>query len=326
MPRMLRLSDVGLRRGHQWARGYDRSSNGQNRARKQGTRRLILRRRLERLDRRVVIVGQIPVIVTVSEESILELVIHAYVPSKSKEFVLHVTRDDLQALELDADQDELRRLQSFDAFEMVLPVLNRLSWRSGRLALRKSGGSGRLVFKGCIHAGNELVILRVYKNPWGLRIMGYLPSTCVTYKFELTSRECSEMLGDCSWSQKGVWIERLRGRIFFRHGEIVLSRRIYAEARKISGVFMQLEAIILSEGWLRIRAYDPKASNEYALDLDDTQVYELATQKMTRKDGGPILAPKHCGGSCERTTSYDVSTETRQQRSSRGGRSRCCKL
>jgi len=285
---MLRLSDVGIKRGHNWARGYDRSSKGQFAARQRGTRRLILRRRLERLDRRVVIVGQVPVIVTVSEESILELVIHAYVPSLSKEFMLHVKRDDLRAFEKDADKDELRRLQSFDAFEMVLPVLDRLCWRNGRLALRKSGGSGRLVFKGCIHAGNQLVILRVYKNPWGLRIMGYLPSTCVTYKFELTSRECSEMLGDCSWSQKKIWLERLRGRLFFRHGEIVLSRRIYAEARKISGIFMHVEAIVLSEGWLRIRAYDPKASKEYVLDMDDSQAYELASQKIARKDGGSL--------------------------------------
>eukprot|EP00940_MAST-03C_sp_MAST-3C-sp2_P002892 g2892.t1 len=178
-----------------------------------------------------------------------------------------------------------------DASRLVLPVTNRLMWRRGRLALRKSGGSGRLILKTCIHAGPQLVLLRVYKNPWGVRTSAYLPSTSETFEFKVTSRECSEMLGDCSWSQRSTWLERLKGRLFYRRrqrggrAEIVLNRRLYAEARKVSDTYMQLEMLVLSDGWFRVRAYVPRTSTCYDLNLDDDQIHILAAQTLIRKDG-----------------------------------------
>ena len=84
-------------------------------------------------------------------ESIAELVIHCYVPETSREYILRADRDKLRAFEEDADPDELSRLQSLDAQRMVLPIINRIVWRRGRLRLRLSGGSGNMIFKGCVH-------------------------------------------------------------------------------------------------------------------------------------------------------------------------------
>ena len=72
LPRMLRLSTVGARRGHEWARNMRTNSSTtieQRRKRQRGGKRLVLRRRLERLLRQITFVGNVPVLLTVSEEA-----------------------------------------------------------------------------------------------------------------------------------------------------------------------------------------------------------------------------------------------------------------
>eukprot|EP00501_MAST-03F_sp_TOSAG23-6_P002655 GSMAST32.ASY1.ANO1.2800.1 assembled CDS len=253
------------------------------------TGKLLISRKLARLKRESIRIGRHLITLTVSELSFGHLVIQGYEPETSKLFSLNIGPEECEQIEADADEYELKEIQSKDSRKIMHCLMDRLYFRRGRLRIRYNGGSGKKIFEKGIQVNNNTVICTIFASHWGLRIKTYLPHTSDTYVFRLSTREQLELLGTISQSQQSIWVRKLIGLIQIKGGEIMMNRRLYSEVVKVNSTYLTIEAHVLGfDGGLTISCYKNDNSGKFVLPIVDSDIIELVQSKVEVTDGKDI--------------------------------------
>ena len=235
-------------------------------------------------------------VINAAEEAPGEIRIHTYVPKMSVTYSLLVDEDTVAKLAAISDGQERKDLESGDGRRLVGPIVDRLQYKTKRagtataaleLVLRMKGVGGRKILSVGRLINKQHHIISLYERSGDLRAEVYRPRMSKRHLIVFKPRERIELLGGTNWGKKPKWISSLYKRLSLKgpareptKQQLVLDRSVHSQGMRIGKSYLTLTFSVPSPwddtvGGIIIRGYDPRASAEYILNLNDEQIRTL---------------------------------------------------
>ena len=263
---------------------------------------LTIRRPISRLLRVSRRVENVDCVVTASEASPGEIMLHVYVPAEAKTHALLVDDELVRRLAADAvgmgDQAEADELLSGYGDRMALPIVDRVQLRRTstgrgplRLLLRSKGGGGRIVISEGRSITGSFHVVKIFESLNRLRVDVYNPRRCEQTTFLLSPRERLELLGSLSWGRKDLWVKECLRRLSHKgprneQKQVALDRTVHRQGQRV-GKTRTTATLNMGDGpagGITISAYVPTASQTFAITLPDDVIRGLVVSMVGRVD------------------------------------------